>query len=132
MIRTSIGIDTSVLVRLVTGEPPDAFSYCVDRLSALAASGVEVFASNQVIGEAYLAIQRHYGATKEDVRAELRNTLQSGLVAPLSGQAVIDALTATGGPGLLDRLITDDYAQAGLETLTLDRQMAGLPDARLL
>ena len=53
-------------------------------------------------------------------------------VAPLGGRSVIEALEATGGPGLFDRLITDDYARAGLNTLTLDRTMAGLPDARLL
>ncbi len=29
------GIDTSVLVRLITGEPPDAFAHCVERLNAL-------------------------------------------------------------------------------------------------
>ena len=32
MIRTSIGIDTSILVRLVTGEPPDMHAYCLDLL----------------------------------------------------------------------------------------------------
>ena len=33
------------------------------------------------------------------------------------------------GPCLFDRLIADDYARAGLETLTLDRRMASLPTA---
>ena len=132
MIRLRIGIDTSVLLRLVTGRPPDTYAYCVEQLSALAAGGAEIVASNQVIGEAYMAAQHHYGATKEDARAELRNTLTSGLVVPLNGQPIIEALVASGGPGLLDRLITDDYAHHGLETLTLDRKMASLPAARRL
>ena len=132
MIRRSIGIDTSVLVRLVTGQPPDLQAYCLERLSALVRDGVEVVASNQVIGEAYVAVQQHYGATKEDARAGLLDALTSGGVAPLNGRAVLDALAASTGPGLLDRLITDGYARAGLETLTLDRQMASLPSARLL
>ena len=55
------GIDTSVLVRLITGEPPDAFSYCEKELMALAEGGARVFASNQVIGEAYVTVQHHYG-----------------------------------------------------------------------
>ena len=132
MIRTNIGIDTSVLVRLVTGQPPDLFDLCVEGLSALCEADTEVLASNQVIGEAYVTLQRHYGVSKEDARAELHATLTSGLVAPLNGRAVLDALGASGGPGLFDRLIANDYARAGLDTLTLDRRMASLPHARLI
>ncbi len=132
MIRTNIGIDTSVLIRLVTGQPPDLFTLCVERLSALCAADTEILASNQVIGETYVTLQRHYGVSKEDARAELHTTLTSGLVAPLNGRAVLDALAASGGPGLFDRLIANDYARAGLDTLTLDRRMASLPHARLV
>ncbi len=126
------GIDTSVLVRLVTGTPPDAYSRCVERLHALVGSGAEIFASNQVIGEAFVAVQHHYGVSAVDARAELSKALRSGLVAPMNGRAVIEALEAAGGPGLFDRLIADDYARADLHVLTLDRKMAGLPDAQLL
>ena len=132
MIQRSTGIDTSILVRLVTGEPPDIHAYCLERLGELVAGGVEVFASNLVIGEAYITMQRHYGASKDDARAGLLDALTSGIVAPLNGQAVLEALSATGGPGLFDRLIADDYSHAGLETLTLDRQMASLPTTQLL
>ena len=132
MTQLRIGIDTSVLVRLVTGQPPDAFSYCVEQLNSLVAGGAEVFASNQVIGETFAAVRHHYGVTKEDACAELRNTLRSGLVAPLNGPAVMEALSESSGPGLFDRLIADDYSRAGLGTLTLDRRMASLSGARLL
>ncbi len=126
------GIDTSVLVRLLTGEPPDAFAHCVERLNALVVSGAEIFASNQVIGEAYVAVQHHYDISETDVRSELSSALTSGLVAPLNGSAVIAALEVSGGPGLFDRLIADDYSRADLHVLTLDRKMASLPDVRLL
>ncbi len=126
------GIDTSVLVRLLTGEPPDAFAHCVERLNALVVSGAEIFASNQVIGEAYVAVQHHYHVSETDARSELSRALTSGLVAPLNGRAVIEALEASGGPGLFDRLIADDYSRAGLEVLTLDRKMAALSDVRRL
>ena len=126
------GIDTSVLVRLLTGVPPDAFSHCAEELQRLAERGAEVYASNQVIGEAYVAVQHHYGVSKADARAGLLDVLRSGLVSPLNGRAVLDALTAPGQPGLFDRLIANDYHRAGLEILTLDTQMAGLPNARRL
>lgn len=132
MTQRRIGIDTSILVRLVTGDPPDAYAYCVERLHALAAAGAEVYASNQVIGEAFMAVRHHYGVTSADACAELSNTLKSGLVTPLNGPAVLEALASTGGPGLFDRLISNDYQRSGLETLTLDRQMASLSGAQLL
>ena len=126
------GIDTSVLVRLVTRHPEADFEHCVSRLHALVDEGDEVFVSNQVIGETYVAVQHHYGVSKADVRASLRDALCSGLVAPLNGRSVIAALEATGGPGLFDRLIADGYTREGLDVLTLDRRMAGLADVRRL
>ena len=66
------GIDTSVLVRLLTGEPEADFSRSVRMLSALIEDeDAEIFASNQVIGEAYIAVQHHYGVSKADARVGL-------------------------------------------------------------
>ena len=125
------GIDTSVLVRLLTASPEAAFVRCVRRLQSLIEEGTEVFASNQVIGEAYIAVQHHYGIGRSDVRSALLDVLQSGLIKPLNGLAVFAMLESNTGPGFLDRLIVDDYARADLETLTLDRKMAAaLPVAR--
>lgn len=127
------GIDTSVLVRLLTGEPMEDFEHCVSRLRVLIEEeGAEVFASNQVIGEAYVAVQHHYEVTKADARTGLMDVLRSGMVSPLNGRAVFDALEATGSPGLFDRLIADEYSRAGVEVLTLDRRMATLPGVRRL
>jgi predicted nucleic acid-binding protein len=124
------GIDTSILVRLLTGDPTKGFERCVAALVArVEGEGAEVFASNQVIGEAYIAVQHHYGVSKADARESLVNVLGSGLVSPLNGTGVLSALEAAGGCGLLDRLIADDYHRAGLVTLTLDQRMAALPDA---
>ena len=130
--QPSVGIDTSVLVRLVTGLPPEIYSYCLRRLHEVSRDGVRVVASNQAIGEAYVTVHVHYGFSRDEARASLLEVLTGDLVAPQNGQAVLDALAATGGPGLFDRLIADGYVQAGLDTLTLDRSMARLPQARLL
>ena len=127
------GIDTSVLVRLAVGEPARDFQHCVEALRILVEDqGCETFASNQVIGEAYITIQHHYGVSDADARAVLIDVLTSGLVAPLNGQVVIQALQTCDSPGLFDRLIADDYSRAGLQTLTLDRQMANLTNVRTL
>ena len=60
------GIDTSVLVRLVTAEPERDFQHCVDGLRALIERDAEIFASNQVIGEAYVVLQQHYDISSDD------------------------------------------------------------------
>ena len=127
------GIDTSILVRLATGDPEEGFEHCVRELTALIERDkAEVFASNQVIGEAYIALQHHYGVSKPDARAALVTVLRSGFVSPLNGANTFEALEAMAGAGLLDRLITDDYRRGGLVTLTLDRKMAALSDTRRL
>ncbi len=128
------GIDTSVLVRLLVGEPPGEYERCVARLTVLVEEqDFEIFASNQVIGEAYIAVQHHYGVSRNDARQSLLSLLQkSGLVRPLNGRAVTQALTSANSPGLFDRLIADDYERAGLKVLTLDRKMATLANAQRL
>ena len=127
------GIDTSILVRLLTKDPERDFEYCVSKLRTLIDDqGDEIFVSNQVVGEAYVAVQHHYGVSKAAARAALLNALHSGLVAPLNGHSAIAALESSGGPGLFDRLIADEYSRAGMEVLTLDRKMTALPATRRL
>ena len=133
MIQRRIGIDTSVLVRLVAQDPEETFQQCVNGLRTLIEEqGGTVYVSNQVVGEPYAVLRHHYGASGDDACTGLLRAFDSGLVAPLNGPAVIEALSASGGPGLFDRLIADDYLRAGVETLTLDRKMAALSDVRRL
>lgn len=126
------GIDTSVLMRLVTGDPEPDLARCLTELHAVVDAGGEVVVSNQVIGEAYIVLQQFYGASKPAARTALLEVLGRDLVAPLNGDSVLRLLAEPGGPGLVDRLIVDGYGHEGFETLTLDRRMAGLPQARRL
>jgi predicted nucleic acid-binding protein len=108
------GIDTSVLVRLATGVPQIQFQRTVDKLTLLIEKqGAQIVASNQVIGESYIALQHHYGVEKLDARVALAGVLQSGLVEALRGQSTLDALAATKGCGLMDRLIAAAYNEEG-------------------
>ena len=132
MNKPTIGIDTSVLVRLVTGQPPETHAYCLERLNELISEGIVVTASNQVIGETFATIQFRYGMARSDAQAGLLRALTGGLVSPQNGRDVLDVLVTPGRPGLFDRLIAQGYAQSGIDTLTLDRAMARLPNARLL
>ena len=132
MIRR-YGIDTSVLLRLVTGQPKNTYEYCLNSLHHLAnVEGAEIYVSNQVIGETYVAVQHHYGVPKFRASASIISALQGGLILPLNGPDVFSILEETIGAGLFDRLIADGYQKSGLETLTLDRKMANLSDTRIL
>ena len=127
------GIDTSILVRLLTGRPEDTYLACRSALQRLIEDrGVRIFASNMVIGEAYVAVQHHYGVTKEDARDGLLRVLKSGMVSPLHGRSVLAAIASRSGAGLLDRLIADDYRRAEMVTFTLDRRMSRLPATEFL
>lgn len=127
------GIDTSILVRLLTGDPPDAFRYCTEALIDIVENqGGELYASNQVIGEAYVAVQHAYGASKPEARQGLTTVLRNHSIRPINGQRVFAELENERGAGLVDRLIANGYEHAGCETLTLDHKMGNLPDTRIL
>jgi predicted nucleic acid-binding protein len=125
------GIDTSILVRLVTGLPEQQFEATLEQLSDMVErQGAQLVATNMVIGEAYIAMQHHYGLAKADVRKGLLDTLSSGLIAPANGSEVLNVIKAAArGCGLMDRLIAQDCEQQNLKVLTLDRKMAGLSNA---
>jgi predicted nucleic acid-binding protein len=128
------GIDTSVLVRLLTGHPAQDFEATSLALGKLFSEEptVELVASNQVIGETYITLQHHYGLSKPDAREGIRDFLADGMVAPLNGVEVLEVLQTHRGAGLMDRLIAQDYAADGLPVLTNDRSMGKILGVRLL
>lgn len=128
------GIDTSVFVRLLTGDPELAYRKTVQSLERRMKHEpkTEFFVSNQVIGEAYIALQHHYRISKEDAREALHSVLTSGLCSPLNGAIVLEAVLSRTGCGLVDRLIVNDYDAHGVRTLTHDSKMARLKGAEKL
>ena len=127
------GTDTSALMRLLTGHPEQEYERCRQELTRMVVEdNGEVFYSNHVIGEAYIALQHHYQISKSTAREALSQVLGSGLISSLNGQIVFDILGETGGAGLLDRLTAEDYSGQVTETLNLDRRMAALPGVRRL
>ena len=127
------GIDTSIFVRVLTGQPAADYQATVKRLAAIRASQPEhITVGNIVIAEAYAVLQHHYGLSKSDTRTAMLSVLTSGLVEPAHGDAVLDALRSTKEPGLTDRLIALDYATQRVTVLTLDRKMSALPGCQRL
>lgn len=130
----SFGVDTSVLVRLLVGEPASLVALVRERLLAAFRSAEPVQASDVVIAEAYYALKYHYESDPAAIRAALFSMLTSGLVQPESGSAVLEVLAAKPGgkSGFVDRLIQSRYERAGLTTLTMDRAQSRLGSSELI
>ena len=113
------GVDTSVLMRLLNGQP-----------APLAKSAFEFLA----VPEAYFACQHHYGMTKEDVIHGLRALLsqRTFVVHPaLLNVLALENIT-TAKPGFLDRIIHGEYATSGLPLVTFEKSATRLPGTRVL
>lgn len=130
-----VGIDTSVLVRLLTGEPRDlalvALGYVLDHEKA----GDRVLVSDWVLAEAYYALQHHYGASKRDTLDALSAFLASPGIEGTGEAAVVLATPnlESAKPGFIDRVIHRNYLQSGAEEVaTFERAGAKLPQVRVL
>jgi predicted nucleic acid-binding protein len=127
----TLGLDTSVVVRLLIGEP--AAQAEVAR-ALLDDPGVEATVSDLVVGETYFALRHHYQVPHAQAVAAIRAMLADRRVhatgvAPL---VLEDLWLRDQPPGLMDRLIHGDYQADGVSTVTFDRAAARLADARLL
>ncbi len=131
-----VGIDTSVVVRVLTGEPRElallALGYLLDREKA----GDRVLVSDWVVAEAYYALQHHYGVSKREALNALGDFLASpGVEGTGEAAAVLSTpnLESATKPGFIDRVIHRSYLRSGAEEVaTLERAAAKLPQVRVL
>ena len=130
----SVGLDTSVTLRLLTGSPADQ-AEAARTLVATATTPVVV--SDLVISETYLALRHHYGVPHADAVRALGQLLRETRIRP-SGTArgVLAELGERAGtkraPDLIGRLIHADYARDDVTVATFDRDLARLNGALLL
>ena len=128
------GVDTSLLVRLLTGRPEALAAAAKEFLAEMESAGAPVFVSDLVVAEAYFACQHHYGIPKGDVLRGLHELLaQPTFQVP---EDLLELLSRPGPdtaePGFLDRLIHAEYARSGLPLVSFEKAAARLPDTRVL
>ena len=129
----STGLDTSVVLRLLIGEPKVQAAAARAFIERATSSGDGPPAvSDLVVAESYHALVHHYRVPHPEAVHALQR-LVSGAQVRATGAArqVLDANVKTES-GFVDRLIHADYDAVGLATATFDRRMARLHDARLL
>ncbi len=134
MAEFGTGVDTSVVVRLLTGQPKALADAAKEFLAEMEIAGAPVFVSNLVVSEAYFACHHHYGIPKGEVLAGLLELLSQptfqvyeDLLALLSRPGL-----DTAKPGFLDRLIHSEYDPSGLVLVSFEKAASKLPGARVL
>ena len=78
--RVAIGLDTSVVLRLLVGVPEAQARAAQRRLERAIEGGESVFVCDLVIAEAYYALQFHYAVPKAEARSMLIRFVRSGVV----------------------------------------------------
>lgn len=126
------GLDTSVTVRLLVGEPVRQAEAAHRVLRERAGDGIAI--SDLVVGESYFALRHHYRVPHAAAVVALRALLADPRVhATGVAREVLNEVGDTeDAPGLMDRLIRGDYQQSGARLLTFDRDASSLTGARLL
>lgn len=127
----SLALDTSVVVRLLVGEPGAQYRAARERLERAHAEAETVVVTDLVTVEAYYALRHHYQVPDDEARGRLKQLLESGVVAPRpDGLGPLVARSAP--PGLADRVIHHRHEDLGAVTVTFDRAQAKLEGAELL
>lgn len=129
------GLDTSIVVRVLTGEPEDLALAAVRYLEERRRAEDRVWVSDWVLAETYHALQHHYQVPKGEVLDALREFLAGEAI---EGTGEVSAVLetpglATANPGFIDRVIHRHYLGTGADELvTFERAAAKLPNVRVL
>ena len=128
------GLDTSVVLRLLLGQPADQAARAVALLDELSRGGHRAVVSDLVVAEAYFALQHHYGVSKQDALLGLRRLFADGEIEPLGAAAEVLATDGLGSakPGFVDRLIHGAYADAADGMVTFEKAASKLKSVRVL
>ncbi|MBI2440926.1 MAG: PIN domain-containing protein [Lentisphaerae bacterium] len=131
----TMGLDTSVVLRLLTGEPNVQARKALQWLREAKASGSTPVISDLVASEVYFALQHHFGVSKVEALRNLSLFLASGDV---TADGVVATVLATPGlasakPGFVDRLIHEQYLRGGAAGMvTFEKAARALAKVKLL
>lgn len=111
----TVGVDTSVVLRLLTGEPAAQARAALRWLREVKASGITPVISDLVVSEVYFALQHHYGVSKAEALRHLSLFLAGGDISVDGAVAAVLKTPglATAKPGFVDRLIHEQYLRGG-------------------
>lgn len=127
-------LDTSVVIRLLTGKPDEQLAATEDFLDRARRLKARVFVSDLVVAESYHALQHHCGISKSDALWGLSELFSTGEIIA-TGQArkiLAQPGLASAKPGFVDRLIHADSIHSGCHWVTFEKAAAKLQDVEVL
>jgi predicted nucleic acid-binding protein len=129
-----VGLDTSVVLRLLLGQPADQSQRAVAFLEEAVRHGDQAVVSDLVVAETYFALQYHYGVPKKEALAALRRMFADGEIESQGVAAEILAAEglASAKPGFVDRLIQGAYVVSGGSMATFEKASGKLKSVRVL
>jgi len=130
-----VGLDTSVIVRVLTGQPEDLALIAVRYLEERTRAEDRVLVCDWALAEAYYALQHHYGVPKRDTLDALRAFLGSqGIEGTGDVPEVLETpRLESANPGFIDRVIHRHYQRVGADELvTFEKAAAKWHNARVL
>jgi len=128
----SVGLDTSVVLRLLTGEP-DAQARCAfEELRRVRDGGEDLCVSDLVVAKVYFAFHYQYGIPQPEALRRVALFLTESGVRALGVAAEVLAARgpAAGKPGFVDRLIHAESLRSVKKVLTFEKageRLAGGP-----
>ena len=125
----NVGLDTSVVMRLLIGKPPEQTDSAVALLDQLRRRGDRAVVSDLVISEAYFALQFHFKVTKTEALSALASMLSTGEISATeqAGKVLKQPGLATAKPGFVDRLIHASYTASACSMATFEKSAGKLP-----
>ena len=130
----TFGLDTSVVLRLLTGQPQDLAARALTRYQDGIAAGDDFCVSDVVAAEAYFALQQHYRKTKEEALEALRG-FSSGEGISFSQNFAASINTPNihkVNPGFVDRMLASGYREQGQITLSCEKSFRRLADTEVI
>ena len=130
-----IGLDTSVVVRLLCGEPKELANDALKLVVKVEEQAGKILISDLVVAESYYALHHHYGISKEDALAALNSLFKWDTVECMGDAAEVLGISnlARANPGFVDRVIHRQYLKGGVDEIaTFEKAAKSLPHVRLV
>ena len=125
----NVGLDTTILVRIISGLPPEQAQAVALRLGGILDDDGHCEVSDIAVVEAYYALQQFYGMTKREVVGHLRTlSLTPGFVFSPEVSSVLETPNLDrASPGFIDRVLAAKYRSRQLTTLSCEKSFRKLP-----
>ena len=130
----NVGLDTSVLVRLLVGEPKDQYERALQHLDQLRLRGDQPNVSDLVAAETYFALQHHYQLSKTDALRFLADAFESGEIhsCGVAAEVLKTPNLASAKPGFIDRMIHASYLNISISMISFEKSAAKLKSVTLI